>query len=111
MRRKPVEPSALSRIAPRVPRHGGQPRPAFPFVTDLMWLPGMEETAWRNSVLLVEDVPADSGNRPFASRPVGPDVGRMKEHCALKHGRLALIVDRFGHFPGTQPVLPRRGRQ
>src|SRR5882762_6090844 len=65
----------------------------------------------RAVLLLVKDVPADPGKRPLASRPVGLDVSRMKEHCALQHRCLPLIVDRFGHFPGAQPVLPRRGRQ
>jgi len=32
-----------------------------------------------NSALLVEDVPADPGKRPLASRPVGFDVRGVKE--------------------------------
>src|SRR6266850_7876935 len=62
-------------------------------------------------LLLIKDVPADPRKRPLASRPVWFDVSRMKEHRALQHRRLPLIVDRFGHFPGAQPVLSRRTRQ
>src|SRR5258706_2017352 len=59
-------------------------------------------------LLLIKDVPADARKRPLASRPVWFDVSRMKEHRTLQHRRLPLIVDRFGHFPGAQPVLPPR---
>ena len=63
-----------------------------------------------NSALLVEDVPADPGKRPLASRPVGFDVRGVKEQGALQHWRLPPVVDRFSHFPGAQPVLARRWR-
>src|SRR5258707_6165652 len=48
---------------------------------------------------------ADSRDGLLASRPVGPDVGRVIKQGPAHHRVLSLIVDSFRHDPGTLPLL------